>query len=327
MSTTPPDPVFDQATETVPEGGEGPLLSPAMMGRLERMELVSRKIFRGQMKGERISRRKGQSVEFADFRNYVPGDDLRLIDWNLVARLDQLFLKLFQEEEDLHFYALVDCSESMRFGTPSKLRVACQLAAALGYVGLCHGDRVAVRTLESAVGAPVVRSKSSFWKLLAYLDGLVSPPRGPTGASGGDDTENRSNVSLHDGVRDFVLRGVTGGVVVLITDLMDKAGYESALRMLVGRRLDVFVLQVLSREELDPPLRGDRRLIDVEDGDAAEVTINQYVLDQYRETLQGFLTAARQYCAKRSIVHVLVPTDMPVETVVTEVLRRRGVVR
>ena len=126
---------------------ETQLLSPSLLGRLERMELVSRKVFRGRMKGERKSKRKGQSVEFHDFRNYVPGDDLRLIDWNLYARLDQLFLKLFQEEEDLHFYALLDASESMNFGSPTKLHVAKQLAAALGYVGLCRADRVSVQVL------------------------------------------------------------------------------------------------------------------------------------------------------------------------------------
>tara|TARA_A100001391_G_scaffold117431_2_gene79564 strand:+ start:441 stop:1472 length:1032 start_codon:yes stop_codon:yes gene_type:complete len=302
----------------VSAGRAEPLLSPALLHRLERLELVSRKIFRGRMKGERISRRKGQSVEFADFRNYVPGDDLRLIDWNLYARLDQLFLKLFQEEEDLHFYALVDTSASMNFGTPNKLRVAKQLAAALGYIGLCRGDRVCVQAL-GGVGksAPVVRSRSGLWKMLQYLDGLVPAPAHDPSA----------NTSLHDGVKDFVLRGVSTGVVVLITDLMDKAGYESALRMLIGRQMDVFVLQVLSQEELDPPVRGDRRLIDAEDGEAAEITVNQYVIDKYHETLQAFLHDARQYCAQRSIMHVLVPTDTPVETVMTRYLRSRGVVR
>ena len=112
-----------------------PLLSPALLAQLERMELVSRKIFRGRMKGERKSRRKGQSVEFADFRNYVPGDDLRFIDWNMYARLDKLFLKLFLEEEDLHFYTLVDVSPSMNFGSPTKLRYAKQLAGALASTG------------------------------------------------------------------------------------------------------------------------------------------------------------------------------------------------
>lgn len=300
-----------------------PLLSPAMLQRLERLELVSRKIFRGRMKGERVSRRKGQSVEFADFRNYVPGDDLRLIDWNLYARLDQLFLKLFQEEEDLHFYALIDASASMNFGTPNKLRVAKQLAAALGYIGLCRGDRVSVQAL-GPVGrhAPIVRSRGSLWKMLKYLNSIEAP-RAVTSTNEG----LNPNVSLHDGVKEFVTRGVTSGVVVLITDLMDKSGYESALRMLIGRQMDVFVLQVLSQEELEPPLRGDRRLIDVEDGDAAEITVNQYVLDRYHETLKSFLRQARQYCAKRSIMHVLVPTDTPIETVMTKYLRSRGIVR
>src|SRR5512145_1609323 len=112
------------------------LLSPELLARLEKMELVSRKIFRGRMKGERRSRRKGQSVEFADFRSYVPGDDLRFIDWNTYARLDKLFLKMFLEEEDLHFYAVIDASPSMDFGQPTKLYFAKQLAAALGFVAL-----------------------------------------------------------------------------------------------------------------------------------------------------------------------------------------------
>ena len=121
-----------------------PLLTPELLAQLERLELVSRKVFRGRMKGERRSKRKGQSVEFADFRNYVPGDDLRFIDWNTYARLEKLFLKMFLEEEDLHFYALIDASRSMEFGEPTKLHFAKQLAAALGFVGLVRADRVKI---------------------------------------------------------------------------------------------------------------------------------------------------------------------------------------
>src|SRR3972149_2890667 len=117
------------------------LLSPELIARLEKMELISRKIFRGRMKGERRSPRKGQSVEFADFRNYVPGDDLRFVDWNTYARLEKLFLKMFLEEEDLHFYALIDASTSMDFGEPTKFKYAVQLAAALGFIGLCRAGR------------------------------------------------------------------------------------------------------------------------------------------------------------------------------------------
>ena len=288
------------------------LLPPELLARLERLELVSRKVFRGRMKGERRSKRKGQSVEFADFRNYVPGDDLRLIDWNLYARLDQLFLKLFQEEEDLHFYALVDASESMNFGDPTKLHVAKQLAGALGYVGLCRADRVSVAALgPDGKRAPVLRGRSSLWKMLQYLDSI----------------ESGHNIPLYEGVKDFSLRNSGTGVCVLLTDMMDKNGYESALRMLIGRRMDLFIMHILSPEEVDPPLRGDRKLIDVEDGDNAEVTINNYVLERYKETVQKFIGSIKQFCSKRSIVYVPVRTDTPVETIVTRYLRERGVVR
>ena len=135
--------------------------------KLEHLELVSRKVFRGRLKGERRSRRKGQSVEFADFRNYVPGDDVRFIDWNLYARLDRLFLKLFLEEEDLHFYALIDVSTSMEFGTPSKMHFAKQLAASLSFIGLCRADRVKVEPLGASRSnpGPVLRGRRNLWRM------------------------------------------------------------------------------------------------------------------------------------------------------------------
>src|SRR5580704_4043262 len=114
----------------MPDTATPPLLTPQFLARLEQLELVSRKIFLGRMKGERRSKRKGQSVEFADYRNYVIGDDLRFLDWNLYARLDRLFLRLFMEEEDLHFYLLIVNSLSMGFGTPTKLHYVKQVAAA-----------------------------------------------------------------------------------------------------------------------------------------------------------------------------------------------------
>src|SRR5215475_12982599 len=147
------------------------LLSPELLAQLERLELVTRKIFHGRMKGERRSKRKGQSVEFADFRSYVPGDDLRFIDWNTYARLDRLFLKMFLEEEDLHFHALVDSSGSMDFGTPTKLEYAKQLAAALGFIGLVRGDRVRIETLgqSARTPGPIFRGRRSLWRMMDYL--------------------------------------------------------------------------------------------------------------------------------------------------------------
>lgn len=293
------------------------LLPPSLLAKLERLEFASRKVFLGQLKGERRSKRRGQSVEFADFRGYVPGDDLRLIDWNLYARLDQLFLKLFQEEEDLHLHVLVDVSDSMKFGTPTKFHVAKQIAAALGYVGLCRGDRVRV----SAIGvkgrsAPVLRGRTGLFRLLNYLQSLDSTE--------GDDSQRES---LTSGVKDFLVRGGSPGIVVLITDLMDKTGYEAALRMLVGRRMDVFLIHLLSPEELEPPLRGDLRLIDCEDGDVTEITLTSVALRKYRETVQTFIGTAKHFCGRRGITYVLAKSDTAIESLVTDYLQKRGVVR
>src|SRR6266849_6098594 len=155
----------------MPETSTPPLLEPQFLARLEQLELVSRKIFQGVMKGERRSKRKGQSVEFADYRNYVKGDDLRHLDWNLYARLDRLFIRLFMEEEDLHFYVLIDNSLSMDFGTPTKPHYAKQVAAALGFVGLVNMDRVVVEAFNERLTQrlPAVRGRKSLWRVLSFL--------------------------------------------------------------------------------------------------------------------------------------------------------------
>lgn len=289
------------------------LLSPELLHQLEHLELVTRKVFRGHLKGERRSRRKGQSVEFADFRNYVAGDDLRFIDWNLYARLDKLFLKLFLEEEDLHFYALIDASRSMDFGTPSKLFYAKQLAGALGFIGLCRADRVKIEVLGAgrSSDAPVLRGRRSLWRMLEYLEGV----------------QPGVDVSLAEGVKQFCLRNSGKGVLVLITDLMDKGGYEPALRFLLAQQLDVYVVQVLSPEELRPELQGDLKLVDCEDGDVAEITVSRPLLDRYQKTLAAFVGGARDYCTKRGMTHLLAATETPVEQLVANYLRQRGLVR
>jgi uncharacterized protein (DUF58 family) len=290
-----------------------PLLTPELLARLERMELVSRKVFRGRMKGERRSRRKGQSVEFADFRNYVPGDDVRFIDWNTYARLDRLFLKMFLEEEDLHFYALIDASRSMDFGDPTKLHFAKQLAAALGFIGLVRGDRVRIETLgqPSTQPAPVLRGRRSLWQMLEYLETI-----GPAEV-----------IPLADGCKSFCLRNSGKGIVLLISDLMDKTGYEAAVRYLLAREMDVYVIHVLSAEEMEPELQGDLELIDCEDGDKAEITVSAPLMKRYKQTLAAFIESAREFCTRRGILYVLTRNDVTVDALITGYLRERGLVR
>lgn len=288
------------------------LLPPMLLAQLERMELVSRKVFRGRMKGERRSKRKGQSVEFADFRNYVPGDDLRFVDWNLYARLDKLFLKLFLEEEDLHVFFVVDSSPSMNFGDPTKFFAAKQVAAALAFVGMCRGDRVKIEFLGAENrSSPVFRGRSSLWRMTEFVES-ARPDQ---------------VFDLTEAMKRFCLRNTGRGIVVLLTDLMDKSGYESALRLLVAQQMDVFVLQVLSPEELDPDLTGDLKLVDCEDADEAEISVSTAVLKRYKATLASFIDQARHFCAQRGMTYLLARSDQGADVLVGQYLRQRGLVR
>lgn len=288
------------------------MLPPELLARLERLELVSRKVFRGRLKGERKSRRKGQSVEFADFRSYVPGDDLRFVDWNLYARLDRLFLKLFLEEEDLHVFFLVDASPSMDFGEPTKFYFAEQIAAALGFVGMCRGDRVKIEFLGAEnKTSPVLRGRSQLWRMLDFLETV----------------EPNEVFALADSIKRFCLRNTGRGIVVLLSDLMDKNGYESALRMLLGREMDIFVLHILSPEEMEPDLKGDLKLVDCEDLDEAEISVSGELIKRYKATLAAFVDQARRFCSQRAITYMLTRSDQGADVLVSHYLRERGLVR
>lgn len=296
-----------------PSPSNGELLDPDFMARLEQLEIVSRKIHAARQKGERKSRRKGESAEFADYRNYVVGDDLRHIDWNVYARLDRLFLKLFLEEEELNVSVLLDVSGSMATGEPSKARYAKRVAAAMGYIGLCNYDRVnlyayADRLVGRLVG---LRSRRMTPQMLRFLEDQP--------------VEGRSHLAAAS--RQFALRHTQKGIVIVLSDLMDKGGFADGLRYLVGRQLDIFVLQVLSPQELEPELTGDLRLVDCEDEDVAEVTISKPLLDRYKANLQAYCESIRDHCLQRGITYLLAPTQHPFETLVLNYLRGRGLLR
>jgi uncharacterized protein (DUF58 family) len=290
-----------------------PLLDPQFLARLEQLELVSRKIFMGRMKGERRSKRKGQSVEFADYRNYVIGDDLRFLDWNLYARLDRLFIRLFMEEEDLHVYLLIDNSLSMDFGSPTKLHYAKQVAAALGFIGLVNMDRVVVEAFNDRLtqGMPAVRGRKSLWRLVDFLGKLE--PAGPS--------------DLGKALKSFSIKCSGKGIVVLLSDLMDKGGYENALRYLVARQLDIYVIQILSHEEIEPEIVGDLRLVDIEDDDVAEITVSGPLLKRYKQNLAAYRTALHEFCARRGISYLFTSNQVPFDRLVLSYLRQRGLVK
>jgi uncharacterized protein (DUF58 family) len=288
-------------------------LDPEFLTKLEQLELISRKIFAGKMRGERRSKRRGESVEFADYRNYAIGDDLRFLDWNIYARLDRLFVKLFLEEEDLHVSLIIDASKSMDFGDPNKGVYARRLAAAIAYIGLTNYDRVSLYTfgdglIDELAGA---RGRNATPRLLDFLSRVEYQPAG--------------NLSL--ACKQYAIRHPQRGIVLVLSDFFDKAGYEQGLRYLLGRDLDLYVLQILAPQEIDPPLQGDLQLKDVEDEDVAEVTVSRALINRYKSNLQAWCGSLREFCTRRGISYLFTSTAVDFDQLVLTYLRQRGLIR
>jgi uncharacterized protein (DUF58 family) len=289
------------------------LLEPEFLTKLQRLMVLSRKVFAGKMKGERRSRQKGTSVEFADYRNYVFGDDPRFIDWNTYARLERLFLKLFLEEEDLFVYILLDGSASMTFGTPSKFLYAKRVAAALGYITLMNLDRLSVGTFDSDLREflPATRGKGQGEKLFRFLA----------------DLEAEGKTSLAGACKRFLVRNKRPGLLILLSDFFDRAGFEEAIRLLISRRLEIFAIQILAQEEIQPQLSGDLKLIDAEERDETEITVSERLLKTYHERLEGFCEGLRNHCIQRGIHYLRISTAMPFEDVVLHYLKTAGLLK
>lgn len=303
------------------------LLDAEFVSKISRLDLASRKVFAGKLKGERRSKKRGESVEFADYRPYVVGDDLRYIDWSIYGRLERLFIKMFLEEEDLSLHVVVDASASADCGEPGKFTFMQRLAAAIGYIGLINLNRVTL-TAIGGVGAEDADSAG------ADRGGIVSTIRNLRGRRRAQDLgrwlcslEPAGATRFDESAKRIALSRQGKGVMVVLSDFFFKEGYEQGLRYLAGRGYDLFVVQVLSPQELDPPLGGDLRLRDVEDADRAEVTISAPLLARYKQNLGAYCDRLRNFCARRDMMHLLVSTDTPIETVILDHLRRRGLLR
>ena len=285
------------------------LFSPEFLAQLERLSLLSRRAFRGSVKGERRSPRRGHSVEFADYRAYGHGDDLRYVDWNIYGRLDRLHVKLFVDEEDLCLHLLVDGSASMDFGTPSKLNYAARVAAALGFVGLVSHERVGLGILRARAseGWPPTRGRNQVVTLLDFLGNVAAG--GPT--------------RLNEALGEYALRAREPGLAVVVSDLLDPHGFEAGVRSLLERRFDVHLVHVLDPTELNPELAGDLRLHDSETGETRDVTVDGEALRGYRERLARFLERVETFCRSHEVGYHRVTTETPVEEFVVAQLRGR----
>ncbi len=284
------------------------------LARLEYLALVAKRIVRGELRAERLSQVKGSGVQFADFRKYVAGDDFRYVDWNAYARLGQMLLKMFEEEQDLHVYLLLDSSRSMASGDPEKLTYAKKLVAALAYITLSNLDRAGVSLFGPGLTdeVPVARGKGRIMSLLEFL-ASAEPSDGDT--------------DLSRTAEQFLHRPRRRGIVVVVSDLFDRKGYRAALDRLRFSRHQVYVVQVTAESDRDPGLLGDLDLVDCESGDVREVTVTEKALVSYRAAVDRFYEDVSSYGRQFEVPIAQVVTSMDFESVILDMFRRGGLVR
>jgi uncharacterized protein (DUF58 family) len=288
-----------------------PLFDSTFLRKLDQMALLTRRAMAGDLQGERRSPRRGASVEFADYRAYTPGDDIRQIDWNLYARAERFFLKLFVAEEELTTHLILDTSASMDWGEPNKLDYARRLVAAFGYIVLSSLDRVAVTAFGGGAGnLPSVRGKRGALPLFSFLQKI----------DGGGST------NLADTCRRYVQAARNPGPLLLCSDLLDP-NWEEALRALTSRPFDITVLHVLAPQEITPTLDGDFRLMDAEGGPSVEITADISLLRRYQKSFDTWREEIESFCTGRGINYLFADTSVPLEEFVLKNMRSRGVLR
>jgi uncharacterized protein (DUF58 family) len=282
--------------------------------KLDNLVMVSRKMFAGNLRAERRTRKVGSGIEFADHRTYSRGDDFRYIDWNLYGRLDKLLLRLFEEEEDLSIYILVDVSDSMSIGAPlPKLHYAMQISAALTYVGLANLDRVAIIPFANKLidRLPPSRGKNRIFRVFEFLR----------------QCDIGGKTELAECIKAFVTQNKRRGLVVLISDFYDPDGFEQGLNTLRYNKFEPFVLQVYDKREAEPQLHGDLALVDCETGDTREITVSKSLLQAYTREHEKYCKSLEDYCTKYAMPFFRTHTSIAFDELVMRIFRSGGFLR
>lgn len=296
------------------------MLTPQFLKQLEPFHIRSNRFFRGKFRGERRSPNRGVGMEFADYRVYEPGDDLRHVDWNIYARLGKLFIKLFHADEGLPLALLIDNSRSMEFGSPTKLTCAKQIAAALGYIALGHVDSVAVYTCAERLVAvlPPASSTSQFSRLTKVLTAIAS----------------HGQTRLTECLRQLPMYQRHPCAVVVLSDFLDPTGYEQGFKVLTGRGFSLTAIHLMSPEEVDPQMSldststgGDWLVEDAETGETRAVTINPETLSQYQRQQQTFCDTLQRFCTDQGVGYAQLKSDAPVEPFILQELHRTGLLQ
>jgi len=303
-----------------------PMLTDDLMRRVERLVLQARARISGTMQGKRRSVRLGGSMEFADYRPYAPGDDLRRLDWHVYARTGKPYIKQYLDEQEVDIYLYVDVTASMGFPAGkcetgregigqrsgwTKLDVACRLAACVGYAALCSYDRVSINLFGERLSARLspLRGKGSAFRMFDFLQHVAMEPRGDLAGV----FMNSASLPARPGIS-FVF-----------SDFLFAHGVEDSLKALRAARQEVVAVQILSPEELTPNLSGDLRLIDSETNTGKEVAISMSVLKAYERSVHRLTRHLERFCFEQGIVHQLAVTSVPVEDMVLREFRRKGI--
>jgi uncharacterized protein (DUF58 family) len=281
--------------------------------KLEYLAVVSRRVFSGAMRAERRTKKTGSGIEFADHRDYAPGDDIRYIDWPAYQRFDRLLIRLYEEEEDLAIYFILDTSSSMGFGEAEKLRQAKRLCAALAYVGLANLDRIAIVAATDEVSGrmPTTRGKARIFRIFRFLSGVK--------AEGATD--------LGEAMKTFVAQHKRKGLAVLLSDLYDPEGFERGINVLRFNRFEPYVIHLVDKRDARPDIKGDVRVYDCETGTEREVTVTAKVLEKYQGAYEGYLEEVQRFCTSRQVSYFRADVDAPFDELILRVFRRGGFLR
>ncbi len=277
---------------------------------LEQLSFLSKKIFYGGMQGGNISRRHGSSMEFADYRRYHTGDDLRYIDWNLYARLDKLLIKLFQEETNIFIYILVDISRSMDFGSPSKLQYALKVAAALSYIGVANTEQVGICTFSSKIEQ---RTLPYYGKIqLKYLFEFLSQ------------VDAKGESDLNASLEMFASSVNRPGIVIVISDFWDEQGYENGLKYLLQKKFEISIIRLLTVQETAPQQMGALSICDLEGGQHLNLNVNRNILTEYQRMVTEHNHKLAGFAQRYNISYLNTLTDIPFEELALRYMRIRG---
>jgi uncharacterized protein (DUF58 family) len=280
--------------------------------KLDYLYIISRKIAAGMNLAERKTRIVGSGIEFAEHRNYVPGEDTRNLDWKVYARTNKLFLRRYEEEEDLYIYFLIDTSNSMQLGggDTTKWSYAKSVCAALSYIGLSNLDRVSIIPFSSQLDGrlPPARGKAQIFKIFDFLSAL----------------DPGQHTSFEDAFKTFVTQNKRRGMAVVISDFYDPRGFEEGLNFLRYHKFDPIVVQIYDDRELDPDLKGELQLVDCETGEVRDITVTKAMLKRYKQVFEEFCHEIEDYCKKRQILYFRTPIQQAFDDLILKIFRAGG---